>query len=170
MRLGMKYGRYAVLLWMVIGAVSGPLWGQSSVIAWRAKVERVNTNTYDLVFEAQLGEGWALYAARLDRDDGPIPTTFMFQQHQGYRRLGDLYEYPEHRTTGWDGVFEQTVAKYHTLARFKQRILADTPVVVYVPIEYMCCNDRSCLPARYVELALDLRRTGEWVQPYRVWD
>lgn len=162
----MKYGMLS-LLWIV--CLSGYAFGQEQPVQWRAKVERVDAQTYDLVFEASIAKGWALYASQLTSDDGPVPTTMMFQQYQGYRRVGDLYEYPANRTESWDAVFEQNLAKYHTLARFKQRIRAEVPVVVYVPVEYMSCNARSCLPAQYVELALDLHQLDVWVQPYRQW-
>lgn len=163
----MQYG-FLSLLWLI--ALPSLLVAQATPVTWRAKVERINANTYDLVFEANIAEGWALYAASLDSEEGPIPVTIMLQQYQGYQRLGDLYEYPDNRTESWDAIFEQTLAKYRTNARFKQRIRAETPIVIYVPIEYMSCSNRSCLPARYVELALDLRQVDTWITPYRAWE
>ena len=49
-------------------------------IQWTAQVKKINASTYDIICTAKIADGWALYSQNLDRNDGPLPTTFIFQK------------------------------------------------------------------------------------------
>jgi len=50
-------------------------------VRWSFQVEKLEeANTYLLLFEAAIGEGWHLYSQHLPNDDGPIATAFYFEE------------------------------------------------------------------------------------------
>lgn len=139
-------------------------------VQWTAKVQKINATTFDIVFTAQLDAGWFLYSQTQERNDGPIPTTFIFQKDENYERNGLVKEGWKNKTKEQDPVFDMVVVKYKTSAEFTQRVIAKQPKKVLVMIEYMTCRATSCLPERYVEFSIDLIKTNQVIVPQKVID
>jgi len=94
--------------------------------------------------------GWYIYATVLPSDDGPVPTSFHFEANDHYALESSLVE-PE-AIEQYDPNFGMVVRYHADTTRFAQRIKALTAdaFVVEGQLEYMCCNDRTCLPPRVV--------------------
>ena len=137
---------------------------------WIAKVKKINATTFDIVFTAQLDAGWFLYSQTQERNDGPIPTTFIFQKDKNYQRKGLVKEGWKNKIKEQDPVFDMVVVKYKTAAEFTQRVIATQPKKILVMIEYMTCQATSCLPERYVEFSIDLNKINQVIVPQKVID
>lgn len=125
-------------------------------VHWTVEVKTINATTFDLVFVAKLEEGWELYSQFLESDAGPIPTTFIFQKHKNYKRIGEVKEGWANKKKEYDEMFDMTISKYAKSATFTQRIQTTGSTTVLIMIEFMACRSTSCLPARYQEFSLDL--------------
>lgn len=139
-------------------------------VKWTAKVKKVNTTTFDITFTAQLDAGWFLYSQTQERNDGPIPTTFIFQKDENYQRKGLVKEGWKNKIKEQDPVFDMVVVKYKTSAEFTQRVVVTEQKEILVMIEYMTCKATSCLPERYVEFSFDLNKINQVILPQKVID
>ncbi|MDX1665878.1 MAG: hypothetical protein R3350_01555, partial [Saprospiraceae bacterium] len=60
-------------------------------VAWEAEVQKISEQRYELIIQAQMDEGWSIYSQHTD-DNGPIPTSFVFDAGDHYERLGEVVE------------------------------------------------------------------------------
>ncbi len=134
-------------------------------VHWTAQVKKINATTYDIVFTAEIDDGWAVYSQFLERNDGPLPTTFIFQTHTSYQRLGVVKEGWKNKKKEHDPIFDMVVVKYEKSAVFTQRISTKAQPTLLIMIEYMTCNASSCLPERFVEFKIDLKKVGKLISP-----
>jgi hypothetical protein len=123
-------------------------------IAWSfTAVPGTNGEVY-IELTATAEEGWHLYATVLPSDEGPIPTTFEFAPSVHYEKVDGLQE-PEPKEE-YDPNFGLMVRYHSGNPRFVQRIKATGPddFVVEGQLEYMCCNDVTCLPPLKVPFSI----------------
>ena len=81
-------------------------------VHWSAQVKKIDATTYDIVFTADLDSGWELYSQFQEKDDGPIPTTFIFQKDEAYSRTGSVKESWKNKKKVYDEMFDMVVVKY----------------------------------------------------------
>src|SRR5690606_32698618 len=114
-------------------------------IEWDARMEKQNDSIYTLIFEAKLDKGWHLYSQDVD-EDGPIPTTFTFNNSpETYELIGQTEE-PDVPAI-YDDVFGMEIKFFKNGARFTQQIkVFDPEVIIEAEVEYMVCDDEQCLP------------------------
>ncbi len=114
-------------------------------IQWDARMEKQNDSIYTLIFEAKLDQGWHLYSQDVD-EDGPIPTTFTFNDSpETYELVGETAE-PDVPAI-YDEVFEMDIKFFKNEASFSQQIrIIDPTAVIEAEVEYMVCDDEQCLP------------------------
>ncbi len=121
-------------------------------VKWQTSVEKVSESEFDLVVIATIDEGWHLYSQSIP-EDGPIPTTFSFKDIEGkYQLVGKTTEGKGHEE--FDKVFEMKIKYFENKATFKQRIrlLTDKKITIAETVEFMVCDDTSCLPPTEVDL------------------
>ena len=114
-------------------------------IEWDARMEKQNDSIYTLIFEAKLDKGWHLYSQDVD-EDGPIPTTFTFNNSpETFELIGATIE-PDVPAI-YDDVFGMDIKFFKNEARFTQEIkVFDPNVIIEAEVEYMVCDDEQCLP------------------------
>jgi hypothetical protein len=49
-------------------------------VKWTFNVNRINDCEAELIFKAKIDKGFHVYSQFLDRDDGPVATTFNFDK------------------------------------------------------------------------------------------
>jgi len=121
-------------------------------VKWETSVEKISESEFDLITTATIDEGWHLYSQSIP-DDGPIPTTFSFKDIEGrYQLVGKTTEGEGHEE--FDKVFEMDIKYFENKAVFKQRIkvLTDTKITIAETVEFMVCDDASCLPPTEEEI------------------
>jgi len=124
-------------------------------VKWSTSVKKISDTDYELIATATIDTGWHLYSQRVP-EGGPIPTTFTFEEGNTYTRFGGVAEEKGH--TVQDKIFNMKIKYFDTKAVFKQRIKVNGSAKFKVAgfVEFMVCNDTSCLPPTEVELEFDI--------------
>ncbi len=123
-------------------------------VKWSARIEQIDSQTYDLTFEARIDKGWAIYSQHIE-GDGPIPTSFFFDEKDYFSTIGEVKESGSQRISGFDPIFELNVTKYKHDAQFVQRIRTQQPQQPITGwLEYMTCDETRCLPPTTVSFYL----------------
>lgn len=140
-------------------------------VDWTTSYERVDEQTFDLIFEAEIDEGWYVYSQFID-EGGPIPTTLFFDEGEGYQLLGEAGENGPQRKEGMDELFGMNVIKYAGKLQLTQRVKVIHPgTAVSGYLEFMTCDDEQCLPPDQVDFSFDLspapsrEETGAQIEP-----
>ncbi len=146
---------YAVLLSTLLTAMdpTGP-------VTWSFAAKPAVDGVVSVEMTATVGEGWHIYATKLENDLGPIPTTIRFEKNDVLVPVGELGEPVAEEV--FDPNFEMQV-RYHSGApvfvqQFKTTAAAQ---VVKGEVEFMVCNDKTCLPPEVVkfEIAVEGKTT-----------
>ncbi|HQW05030.1 MAG: sugar transporter [Flavobacteriales bacterium] len=126
------------------------------IVQWHFVVQPAGTGAVQVELEARTVEGWHIYATKLENDLGPIPTAIRFTPSEAYSLLGPLVE-PD-PVEVYDPNFEMNVRYHEGSPRFVQRIEPTTkePFVVKGEVEFMVCNDKTCLPPEVVTFTIDV--------------
>jgi thiol:disulfide interchange protein DsbD len=120
-------------------------------VKWKTSVEKISDTDYNLVTKATIENGWHLYSQNVP-EDGPNPTVFTFSKTSDYQLAGNVIE--DKGKTVNDVVFKMQIKFFENQATFKQRIkvIGTKPFQVKGELEFMACNDESCLPPMYEDL------------------
>ena len=131
-------------------------------VKWKTSIEKISESEFYLVTTATIDKGWHLYSQTI-LEDGPIPTTFSFKENtKNYQLVGNSEEGEGHES--FDKVFNMNIKYFENKAIFKQpiKLLKDTEITIKGSVEFMVCNDTSCLPPTEVELSFVIKgKVGE---------
>lgn len=124
-------------------------------VKWETSVEKISDTDYNLVTNATIEGGWHLYSQHVP-DEGPNPTAFTFSKTSDYQLVGNVIE-GKGKTVN-DAVFKMQIKFFENQATFKQRIkvIGTKPFQVKAELEFMACNDESCLPPTYEDLKFNI--------------
>lgn len=118
----------------------------SAPIAWQFSAVPRADGLLELRCDARLEEGWHVYATELPSTDGPIATSIRVTSSPLYGEVISLEEPAPQEE--YDPNFAMLV-RYHAGApRFVLLIKPATaePIRIQGEVEYMVCNDKTCLP------------------------
>ncbi len=120
-------------------------------VKWKTSTEKISDNTYNLVITATIEENWHLYSQNVP-EDGPIPTAFTFTKTNDFELIGKPSEDKGHTID--DKVFNMKIKFFENKATFKQKIkiLTNKNIKIKGEVEFMTCDDTSCLPPSYIDL------------------
>ena len=120
-------------------------------VKWSTSVEKISDSEYDLVVKATIEAKWHLYSQNVP-ENGPIPTSFSFKTSPDFKLVGKTSEEKGH--TVHDPVFDMEIKYFENKATFKQRIkvLSDNSFKITGIVEFMVCDDSSCLPPTEIDL------------------
>ncbi len=129
-------------------------------VRWTSSVEPEGGDAYRIVLEAQIPARYHMYDMGPYGDDGPNATTLVFTPDAGARLIGGVEQLtaPERR---YDAVFGMEIGTFEKKARFAQRVELTAPeATVGVALEWMICNDSSCMPPEETELKIRIPEHG----------
>jgi len=136
---------------------SGLLTAQTNPVTWSFEAKSLGNSVYELVFTADIQDGWATYSQFLESDEGPVPTVLEFKPSSSYELI-DKAEEAGDILKMYDKLFEMNLVKIKHKGTFTQKVKvsdASKPIVGYVT--YMCCNDEMCLPPKDVDFSFSLK-------------
>ena len=126
-------------------------------VAWEFQAIANGTEEVKIKITAQIDEGWHVYATDLPSDEGPLPTVFRFEESTDFRLMGDLIEPAP--VEQFDPNFAVMVKHHSGKPEFTMKLERTTAEAFTVKgeVEYMACNDRTCLPPLVVpfEITID---------------
>ncbi len=126
-----------------------------SPVKWSFSMKKISKTESELVFTATMEAGWHVYSQHVP-DGGPIPTSFKFDKAMGFFTVGEVAEPKPIEVM--DKNFNMVVKYFSEKVEFTQkvRVASDKPVEVKGTLEFMCCNDESCLPPAEVPFTFKL--------------
>jgi thiol:disulfide interchange protein DsbD len=120
-------------------------------VKWSFSVNRINDCEAELIFKAKIDKGFHVYSQFLDRDDGPVATTFNFEKSVECSLIGKVNEGKP--IEEYDPNFEMKLKFFANEASFKQKIkiinLQAFSVKGY--LNFMVCDETKCLPPEDVD-------------------
>ncbi|MBP0904984.1 protein-disulfide reductase DsbD family protein [Mariniflexile gromovii] len=125
-------------------------------VKWSTAVEKLSDTEYLLISKATIDKGWHLYSQGVP-DNGPIPTSFTYDDSEGtFKIIGNTEEDEGHTVN--DPVFEMEIKYFEASATFKQKIKLNEHVeTINGFVEFMVCDDTRCLPPTEVDLEFKIR-------------
>lgn len=104
-----------------------------------------------LIFKATIEDTWHLYDTNLP-DGGPVPTSINYSDTSQFELIGELKKIPE-PTEKFDETFQMDLRYFSHQAEFVQtiRLKSDKLVEISGYVEFMCCDDETCLPPTEVD-------------------
>lgn len=114
-------------------------------IKWSFEHNKLSDSAGEIVLKATIDEGWHLYGTQLP-EDGPIATSFVFEQLQDIALDGELVV-PDGLVRQYDPNFAMELNWYEKEAVFVQKVkyTGEAPALSGY-VNFMACNDETCLP------------------------
>jgi thiol:disulfide interchange protein DsbD len=121
-------------------------------VSWRFEAVTAADGKVEVRIMATCEQGWHIYALSLPQGDGPIPTAI----HMG---ASDSYAAGEVSEPKPEEAFDPNFAmdlRFHSGAVFTVPLkrLKDGPLTVTGEVEFMACNDKTCLPPKVVPFSV----------------
>ena len=122
-------------------------------VTWTGTAERLDDNAYRIVLEAAIPAGYHMYDMG-PYDGGPNATTITFTPNEDVSLEGGVEQLDTpHRY--FDELFGMEIGTFSGKARFAQRVkLAAPQAALKAQIEWMICDDTSCMPPDDTELTI----------------
>lgn len=116
-------------------------------VSWSFDSKHISGDEYELIYTANIEEGWTVYSQYLESEDGPIATSFEFDAGSHFSLNGKTSEDELNRKEGHDKVFDMNVTKYAKKAIFRQKVkIADYSKPITGYLTFMTCDATKCLP------------------------
>jgi thiol:disulfide interchange protein DsbD len=125
--------------WIAVGQILQP-------ITWSFYQQKEEGNKTELVFKTSIENGWHVYGQNLP-SGGPVSTSFHFEKVVGARLVGNVTS-SSPIVREYDKTFAMSLSWYEHQAVFIQKVIITNlqKFMISGYIEYMGCNDESCLP------------------------
>ncbi len=136
-------------------------------VKWSFAKEELGNNEYNLVFKANIDDGWYVYSQFLD-EGGPVPTTFHYEKNNGVETIGKLTETGEKIKEGYDKMFEMNVKKFGHSATFKQKVKVIGEATISGYLEFMTCDNQQCLPPEMIDFDFSFAEQKEVIETEEV--
>jgi len=132
-------------------------------VKWSYRASDDTDGSLILEWKADLDVGWHIYAHDIG-DDGPIPTTFYYDEGPLHVPVGDLEEIGD-KITKFDEVFEMELSWYGETVTFTQVVDWKDAISTEFKgsVEFMVCDEKQCLPPEEIDFVIDLENKGTWV-------
>lgn len=124
-------------------------------VKWKIKLDDSGAPDKAIVFTATSDRGWHLYDMNLP-EGGPVSTSFTFETLQGVELVGKPT--PSVKATSvYDEQFSMNLRWYPGTVSFTQQIKITDAAKFKLAgeLEFMACNDETCLPPERIPFAFD---------------
>lgn len=122
-------------------------------VKWSASYKAISATEGEIIVVAIIEKTWHTYSQKAT-PDGPVPTSFNFTASKNYQLVAKTEESEAHEE--FDNAFGAKTSVFSDKAEFKQKVkvLAKGPQTISFKVEYMCCDDKMCLPPKTVDLTV----------------
>lgn len=124
-------------------------------VTWKFKLEDSGSPEKEIVFTATTDKGWHLYDQDLP-EGGPVSTSFTFETLTGAELVGKPVPSVK-PTVVYDEQFAMNLRWFPGTVSFVQKIKVTDPAKFKAEgeVEFMVCNDETCLPPERVSFSFD---------------
>lgn len=118
-------------------------------VTWIFSFEAINDKEGFIVLKASIDDKWHIYSQK-QNGDGPIPTSFNFSNSKAFLAVDSTMEPNSEKI--YSEVFGTDVISFSKEVVFKQKIQRKNKKEFEIKgeLEYMACNDASCLPPKTI--------------------
>jgi thiol:disulfide interchange protein DsbD len=131
-------------LFVLLLISSSSLAQMAKPLHWTWKAEKIKNDEYKLVFTALIDKPWHTYGMYI-QDGGPVKTSFNYDKNANVQLVGKMTESGPKSKEMVDDVFQVKVKLFEEKAIFEQMIKAKPGTKVTGSVEFMACDDKSCL-------------------------
>ena len=123
-------------------------------VTWKSTVEALEGDSYRIVLEASIPSGYHMYDMGPYEGAGPNATIITFTPGEGATLDGAVEPLvAPHRY--FDPTYNMEIGTYEGKAQFAQRVRLSVPQTeIKAQIEWMICDDTSCMPPEDLELTI----------------
>ena len=124
-------------------------------VTWKSSVEPLGGDAYRIVLEAAIPAGYHMYDMG-PYEGGPTATTIVLTPGEGVQLDGSVEQLTKAHTY-YDELFGMQIGTLSGKPRFAQKVhLATAKGTVTAQLEWMICNDSSCMPPDETELTIEI--------------
>ena len=126
-------------------------------VHWSWKAEATAKGEYKLIFTATIDGKWHTYSQFIG-EGGPVPTSLLFDKNnKDIQLIGKAEEKSSKPHSGHDPVFDMDLKYFEHDLVIEQtvKVLKDTKLKGV--LEFMACDDKSCLPPDNKDFEFDLK-------------
>lgn len=134
-----------LLLALVISSALISFSQSSKQVKWTFNSKKLADKTYEITMTADISGNWHMYSQ--NAGDGPQPTIFSFNKNPLLTLDGAVKEVGKMKTV-YEEVFKSDVRFYESTVSFVQtvKVKGAGKTNLAGKVEFMVCNDKSCLP------------------------
>lgn len=130
--------------------------GRTNPVEWKITVKQIADNRFEVTGQATPEKGWHVYSAYLPENTA-IPTSITINETEAVKALGKITETPE-PVTVFDQSFQANLKWHDGTAFFSQKVEISKAgkSTITGHLEYMVCNDETCMPPDQIEFSFDV--------------
>ena len=115
-------------------------------VSWSVAVSESGDGISRIVFKARIAEPWHMYDTG-PYDGGPNATAFTFEPNADVTLLGEIEQLSK-PVRVYDSLFAMEIGYFEKSAEFVQkvRVAPGRETTLKAVVEWMACDDESCLP------------------------
>ena len=133
-------------------------------VTWKSSVEPLGGDAYRIVLEAAIPAGYHMYDMG-PYEGGPTATTIVLTPGEGVQLDGPVEQLTKAHTY-YDDLFGMQIGTLSGKPRFAQKVyLATAKGTVTAQLEWMICNDSSCMPPDETELTIEIAASAAPAAP-----
>lgn len=132
--------------------------GVAAPVEWSVSTEDRNDGTVRVLFTARIEAPWHIYDLGPYDDMGPNATTVVFEPNESVTLVGGI-ESLTRPVRVYDSLFALEIGYFEQTARLAQtvRVKAGVKTELKARVEWMACNDESCLPPDEKDFTITLQ-------------
>lgn len=123
-------------------------------VKWQTTGKQINQQTIRMEFKAQIDKNWHLYGSKIE-GKGPVPTSVFYDDSSLFKSIEPLV--PDRPPESiYDPNFGIKLPFYNNTVTFTQTLTTHdaNPLKITGFIEYMCCDDKTCIPPAQEEFSV----------------
>lgn len=126
-------------------------------VKWSWEAKHLDGNEFELIYTATIDDGWSVYSQYLESDDGPVKTSFTYDDGTHFKLEGKNVE-SGNKKEAFDEVFQMNLAKFKKTGIFTQKVtVSDYSKPISGYLTFMTCDDKRCLPPTDVDYEFKLK-------------
>ena len=133
-------------------------------VTWKSSVEPLGGDAYRIVLEAAIPAGYHMYDMG-PYEGGPTATTIVLTPGEGVQLDGPVEQLTKAHTY-YDELFGMQIGTLSGKPRFAQKVhIATAKGTVTAQLEWMICNDSSCMPPDETEQTIEIAASAAPAAP-----
>jgi thiol:disulfide interchange protein DsbD len=144
-----------VLIGLVLASSLTSFSQSTKQVKWTFNAKKISEKVYEVTWTADINGNWHMYSQ--NAGDGPQPTVFTFTKNPLINLDGKVKEVGKMQTV-YEEVFKSDVRFYESTVSFVQlvKVKGTAKTNLAGKVEFMVCNDKTCLPPAAVEFAINI--------------